>query len=109
MCNQILSLTNNPQILLEMKSIRYPKEMAKEAAKIALDMITLVPPAIVCQPKRYQEEWQDKRTTYWKEDSDIPLIYFHPVLFFSALGHIGCKGEVGNTIPRHKEIQCTQG
>ena len=92
-----------------MKSIKYPSEMAQEAAKIALDMITLVPPAIVCQPKRYQEEWQDKRTTYWKEDSDIPSIYFRPVLFFSALGHIGCKGEVGNTIPTDKAVQYIEG
>ena len=92
-----------------MKNIRYPNEMAEEAAKLALDMVTLVPPAIVCQPKQYQEEWQDKRIAHWEKDSKRSLIYFRPVLFFSALGHIGCKGEVGNLTTGKNGIQCTQG
>ena len=77
--------------------------------KRLLDMITLVPPAIISKPKQYQEEWQDKRYVYWNDYFPGPLIYFRPVLFFSALGHIGCKEEVGNTIPRDKEIQHTRG
>ena len=75
-------------------------DMVKKAAHLSWDMVTLVPPAIVAQPPKYYDEWQEKRYNYWKEEKcDQALIYYRPVLFFSALGHVACKGEVGNTLP----------
>ena len=74
--------------------------MVKKAAHLSWDMVTLVPPAIVAQPHEFHDEWQEKRYSYWKEENrDQALIYYRPVLFFSALGHVACKGEVGNTLP----------
>ena len=61
-------------------------------------MVTLVPPAIVAQPPDINDEWHEKRTTYWNDSSHNPLVYFKPVLFFSALGQVACKGEVGNVL-----------
>ena len=58
-------------------------------------MVTLLPPAIVAQPLDFDEEWHEIRTTYWS-DNNNPLIYFKPVLFYSALGQVACKGEIGN-------------
>ena len=85
------------------------KQMVDKAVHLAWDMVTLVPPAVVCQPSQYCEEWHEKRITYWSEESlPHPLIYIRPVLFFSALGHVGCKGIIGNTIARDmKIVQCT--
>ena len=75
-------------------------DMIKKAAHLSWDMVTLVPPAIVAQPNEYHDEWQEKRYSYWKqENTDQVLNYYHPVVFFSALGHVACKGEVGNILP----------
>lgn len=75
--------------------------MLDNAIELAWNMVTLVPPAIVYQPLDYVEEWQERRYTCWKEDGGSSgLIHFRPVLFFSALGHVGCKGEIGNIPPQ---------
>ena len=82
--------------------------MTTEAVHLAWDMVTLVPPALICQPSQYHEEWHEKRITYWSEESLLhvhPLIYFRPVLFFSALGHVGYKGEVGNVSERPEDMK----
>ena len=80
--------------------------MTTEAVNLAWDMVTLVPPALVCQPSQYHEEWHEKRVTYWKEESlHRLLIYFRPVLLFSALGHVGYKGEVGNVSERAEDMR----
>ena len=80
--------------------------MTTEAVHLAWDMVTLVPPALICQPSQYHEEWHEKRVTYWSETfSPHPLIYFRPVLLFSALGHVGYKGEVGNVSERAEDMK----
>lgn len=75
------------------------KEMVKEAVQLGWNMVTLVPPAFICQPTEYQEDWHEKTVTYWTEDTPTnSLIYFRPVLFYSSLGSIGCKGVIGNQL-----------
>uniref|UniRef100_A0A1X7TIS4 Uncharacterized protein n=1 Tax=Amphimedon queenslandica TaxID=400682 RepID=A0A1X7TIS4_AMPQE len=76
-------------------------DMVKKAVHLSWDMVTLVPPAIVAQPDKYHDEWQEKRYSYWKEENmDQALNYYRPVLFFSTLGHVACKGKVGNMLPK---------
>ena len=82
--------------------------MVDKAVCLVWDMVTIVPPAIVYQPTEYKEEWHEKRITSWKDNlSYNPVVYFQPVLFYSALGHVGCKGTIGNTQPNNITlIQC---
>ena len=81
------------------------KLIVDKAVHLAWDMVTLVPPAVVCQPSWYHEEWHEKSITYWSENSSPhPLIYIRPVLFSSALGHVGCKGIIGNSTTRYMKI-----
>ncbi|XP_019851827.1 PREDICTED: uncharacterized protein LOC105316597 isoform X1 [Amphimedon queenslandica] len=84
------------------------KEMVDKAVCLVWDMVTIVPPAIVYQPTEYDEEWHEKRITSWKDNLPYnPVVYFQPVLFYSALGHVGCKGTIGNTQPNNITlIQC---
>ena len=81
------------------------KQMVDKAVHLAWDMVTVVPPAVVCQPSQYCEEWHEKRIAYWSENSSPhPLIYIRPVLFFSALGHIGYRGIIGNSTTTNMKI-----
>lgn len=74
------------------------KGMVVKAVHLAWNMITLVPPAIICQPTEYKEEWHEKQFTSWNKDlSDNPVVYFEPLLFYSSRGHVQCKGIIGNT------------
>ena len=84
-------------------------QMIDISVSLAWDMVTLVPPAIVCQPDVYQEEWHEKRIKYWNDTttSSMPLVYFRPVLFYSSLGHVGCKGEIGNVTQCNDELKGT--
>ena len=63
-------------------------------------MVTLNPPAIVCQPTCFKEEWFETRAANWV-DSDGSLaiqVYYRPILFYSARLDVAVKGEVGNVI-----------
>ena len=73
--------------------------VVKMAVDLAWKIVTLVPPALVCHPKEYNQDWMERRSTAWNDEApSCPTIYFQPVLFYSALGHIGHKGIVGNKI-----------
>lgn len=88
------NFTKNPDIV----------DVVKKAVHLSWNMVTLVPPAIVAQPTEYHDEWHDKRYSSWNEDaSDQMLNYYRPVLFYSTLGHVACKGEVGNILPANTE------
>ena len=73
-------------------------QLIEKAVHLSWNMVTLVPPAIVAQPTNHNEDWHEIRATCWNEalQSTHHLVYFKPVLFYSALGQVGCKGEVGN-------------
>ena len=74
------------------------KDMISEGVSMAFSMVTLVPPAIVCFPTRYNEEWVEPRIHYWDDETSQSKIsvYFRPALFLSSTGVLGSKGEVGN-------------
>ena len=79
-------------------------DLVKKAVHLSWNMVTLVPPAIVAQPTEYHDEWHEKRYSSWTEDaSDQMLNYYRPVLFYSTLGHVAYKGEVGNILPANTE------
>ena len=79
-------------------------DLVKKAVHLSWNMVTLVPPAIVAQPTDYHDEWHEKRYSLWTEDaSDQMLNYYRPVLFYSTLGHVAYKGEVGNILPANTE------
>ena len=73
------------------------KEMIDRAVRLVWEMMTLIPPAIVYQPTEYKEEWHKKQITSWNDDLPCnAVVYYRPVLLYSALGHVGCQGAIGN-------------
>ena len=81
------------------------KEMIDRTVHLVWEMMTLIPPAIVCQPTEYKEEWHEKRITSWSDALPYnPVVYYRPVLLYSALGHVGCQGTIGNTEPSNMTL-----
>ena len=71
--------------------------MLREAAKIAQEMVTLIPPMICSQPVRYNEHHHDIKQCAWTiEDGPYKLVYIRPVLFYGRNGNVAAKGQVGN-------------
>ena len=70
-------------------------EQAITAVEICWKMQTVSPPMFLCQPQLYNEQWQKTHARSW---SDPPgeLIYYRPVLMYSAGGTIAYKGFVGS-------------
>ena len=71
------------------------KEQALKAVDICWRMQTVSPPMFLCQPKLFSEDWHTihRNSWYGKEDE---LVYYRPVLMYSAGGTVAHKGFVGN-------------
>ena len=70
------------------------REQAKQAVDICWKMQTVSPPMFLCQPQKFDEQWHKIHAKSW---SDPPgdLMYYRPVLMYSAGGIVANKGLVG--------------
>jgi hypothetical protein len=79
-------------------SLSVDDNISHEEAELAVDicwkMLTVSPPTFHCQPKIYNEEWHKCHAGSW-HDPPGELIYYRPVLMYSAGGIVAHKGSVG--------------
>ena len=66
-----------------------------EATGMAWDMLTLVPPAILCTPEKYSEDWQEVVSKSCVEGDHYTLSYYRPLMLFHAHGPVAVKAIVG--------------
>ena len=61
-------------------------------------MLKLLPPLVVCQPLKYNEDIQDTNRVTWDEEQAMTakLRYYRPVLVYSNQLHVAVKGLIGN-------------
>lgn len=72
-------------------------EFITAAATITWEMVTLIPPAISCMPRKFDKHYNEQRNALWKvKKGPYELVYTRPVLFFGSDGHVGVMGQVGN-------------
>jgi hypothetical protein len=80
-------------------SLSVDDNISHEEAELAVDicwkMLTVSPPTFHCQPKIYNEEWHKCHAGSW-HDPPGELIYYRPVLMYSAGGIVAHKGSVGS-------------
>ena len=81
---------------------RIPEDILREqtlkAVRICWRMQTLSPPMFFCQPKLFNDEWHRFHRNSWYDKED-ELVYYKPVLMYSAGGTVAHKGFVGNKPP----------
>ena len=61
-------------------------------------MQMLSPPMFLCQPKLFNEDWHTLHGGSWYDKTD-ELVYYRPVLMYTAGGTVAYKGFVGNEPP----------
>ena len=74
------------------------REQTLKAVDICWRMQTVSPPMFLCQPKLFSDEWHGFHRNSWYDKED-ELVYYKPVLMYSAGGDIASKGFVGNKPP----------
>ena len=93
---------------------RIPKDLLREqtlkAVNICWRMQTVSPPMFLCQPKLFNEHWHTVHSRTWY-DKENELVYYRPVLMYSAGGTVAYKGFVGNKPPVEQiaGVNVTQG
>jgi predicted Fe-S protein YdhL (DUF1289 family) len=78
-------------------------EQAVKAVEICWKMQTVSPPMFLCQPKIYNDEWHLPHSKSWN-DPPGELIYYRPVLMYSAGGTVAHKGFVGSKPGKPKNL-----
>ena len=79
------------------EGVELPDEFITAAATITWEMVTLIPPAISCTPRKFDKHYNEQRDALWKvKKGPYELVYTRPVLFFGSDGHVGMTGQVGN-------------
>lgn len=76
-----------------LRSAKSVNVLIKKATKLAWEMATLVPPAVLSTPDIQEDLWQTVLHGS-DEPEDSEIIYRKPILFFSASGDVGEKGEI---------------
>ena len=71
------------------------REQTLKAVDICWRMQTVSPPMFLCQPKLFSDEWHRFHRNSWYDKQD-ELVYYKPVLMYSAGGTVAHKGFVGN-------------
>ena len=66
-----------------------------EATSMVWDMLTLVPPAILCTPEKFSEDWHEVVSTPRVKGSHYTLSYYRPLMLYHAHGHVAVKAIVG--------------
>ena len=74
------------------------REQTLKAVDICWRMQTVSPPMFLCQPKLFSDEWHRFHRNSWYDKED-ELVYYKPVLMYSAGGTLAHKGFVGNKPP----------
>ena len=70
-------------------------------------MQTISPPMFLCQPKLFSDDWHTIHGRSWDINGD-KLVYYRPVLMYSAGGTVAHTGFVGNVAQIIKGMDSTE-
>ena len=71
--------------------------LIEEATTIAWEMLTLIPPPVLCSPQKFSEDYQQVVGSTKGIGRYYRLSYYRPVMLYSAHGSVAVRGIV------HKE------
>ena len=60
-------------------------------------MLILLPPLLLIQPQKQDDDVQDTNRKTWVEEQGRPLIYYRPVMVFGNQLNVATRGLVGNS------------
>ena len=92
-----------PKLHTEAEKLSLPAEQIMELCKndvedaisVAWDMLTLVPPAILCTPEKYLGRWHDVNGKQCVKRGYYKLSYYRPLMLYDAHGSTAVRAIVG--------------
>ena len=70
-------------------------EVAASATSVAWDMLTLVPPSILCTPEKFSDDWHKVVGKPCVKGRHYKLSYYRPLMLYHAHGPVAVKAIVG--------------
>ena len=80
-----------------------------EATSMAWDMLTLVPPAILCTPEKLSENWHEVVGKPCVKGSHYKLSYYRPLMLYHAHGPVAVKAIVGKKASDETSVNTESG
>ena len=83
------TLWKNPDEQPIPKNIAVPVE---DATTVAWEMLTLIPPPVLCSPERFSDNYQQVVGSTKSIGKYYRLLYYRPVMLYDAHGSVAVKG-----------------
>ena len=77
----------NPDVLPEDIAV-----LIKDATTVAWEMLTLIPPPVLCSPQKFCEGYQQVVGNDKFKEKHYRLSYFSPVMLYNAHGSVAVRG-----------------
>lgn len=75
--------------------VKIPKDIAaliEDATTVAWEMLTLVPPPVLCSPQEFSESYQQVVGNNKIKEKHYRLSYYRPVMLYNAHGSVAVRG-----------------
>ena len=72
----------------------YFSPVIEDSIKVAWEMLTLLPPAVLCTPEKYFDEWHTAVTDFLEKKRYFTLKYYRPLMLSHAHGPPAVKAMV---------------
>ena len=82
-------------IQLSTTDIPLLNNIVAEATSVAWEMLTLVPPVILCTPEKFSNNWHEVVGKPCVKGGYYKLSYYRPLMLYHAHGHVAVKAIVG--------------
>ena len=69
-----------------------------EATRVTWEMLTLMPPAVLCTPEKFSENWHEVINKSCDKGSYYKLTYYRPLMLYCAHGAVAVKAIVGKKV-----------
>ena len=75
--------------------VKIPKDIGaliEDATTVAWEMLTLIPPPVLCSPQKFSETYQQVVGNNKIKEKHYRLSYYRPVMLYSAHGSVAVRG-----------------
>ena len=80
-----------------------------EAISVAWEMLTLMPPAVLCTPEKFSESWHEVVSKPCDNGSYYKLTYYRPLMLYCAHGPVAVKAIVGKKVSSQRTVNIERG
>ena len=76
----------------EVEIPRHVAVLIEDATTVAWEMLTLIPPPVLCSPQKFDEDYQQVIGNNKIKEKHYRLSYYRPVMLYNAHGSVAVRG-----------------